>query len=190
MGRLQLQRKVPARVRKLLVSACGTTLLVVVGASAIQFALWVDRPMFHNIFARNDRTIFARWVCQPPITDAGGNAVIADYERNLLVVFCTSSAHIDPSRFWHPKIVPHGVAFPDPNARDDGQFFLPDQSDRFIVFFPDGSSKVQWLGPNDAERIHRSLRPEASDLFCRVKALYQESRDMGVNRGCCLGIRR
>ena len=114
-------------------------LAVIGGAIAIQIGLWKWRPMFHNLYAQGDRLPFYRWIVKPPRTDQRGNAVIADYRLNLLVVFLTADAGIDPTRFWFPGTRKEGVVFPSKYGEDDIDFFVPRASDKLMILQADGS---------------------------------------------------
>ena len=52
--------------------------IFLVGA-ALQVYLWTHRPMFHNDFQRDERTLFfSQWTLEDPVCDASGNDMTAD----------------------------------------------------------------------------------------------------------------
>ena len=90
------------RLRRL---ALALFILLGLPALLIQLALLAWRPMFYNELVMHDGLPFLHWWPQGPYCDDRGNAAVADYRRNLLVVFLTAKSEIATSRFYFYSII-------------------------------------------------------------------------------------
>lgn len=149
-------------------------LLVFIGLPVLfQTGFWFWRPMFYNQFVMHDGLPFYHWWPQGSYYDRRGNAAIADYERNLLVVFLTADSSIPPSRFAVPSSRRGGVAFPELVGEDAIDFFVPNCTNTLFVFGADGVRERFPLLAAEAEHIHKQMGPgPVSDLVQTLVATY------------------
>jgi hypothetical protein len=126
--------------------------ILIVVLLLIQLGLWLWQPMFHNSFMPHTRAGFFVWA--PPFVyfDDRGNAAVADYRRNLLVVFLTADSSVSTVRFRFPHSKDGGAAFPAVEREDTIDFFVPDTTNTLFVFGADGRRKDFPLQPGEAER--------------------------------------
>ncbi len=82
-------------VRKIIIFLSFVILVVIVVPFArnlkYQYQTW-QRPLFHNIYGKNDRMIFCEWHWSYALCDKSGPCIIADYKLNFLVIL-TQTEH-------------------------------------------------------------------------------------------------
>lgn len=61
-------------------------LCVLVSLGVWKFLRVPPRPLFHNVFTKNDRMLWREWMPDGVTTDYDDNLILADFERNMLVV--------------------------------------------------------------------------------------------------------
>ena len=137
-----------------------------------QIVMFLYRPMFHNVFGRNDRMLFSMWVEGPSFFDQSDNVAIADYRLNVLVVFLTGDSDIDFAGFINPCSVEDGVVFPDTRYVDDLDVAVARQEDALIVFHSDGSRSDFPLAPGEAKSVHSALGSDPEDFRPILSQLY------------------
>jgi hypothetical protein len=145
--------------------------------AVLQAGILSWRPMFYNQLVMHDGMPFLHWWPQGPYLDDSGNAAIADYHRNLLVIFVVSGSKIDTQRFWYPRSGHGGAIFPTLHTQDTIDFFVPETSNALYVFGEDGSRWGFPLAVGESERIHkliRSRRDAPSDLASLLQEVYSE----------------
>lgn len=154
-------------------------LSIFIGFSALfQLALWLWQPMFHNQLVMRDGLPFLHWWPEMAYHDERGNLAKADFRRNLLVVFLTANNRFHPSQFVFPRFVQDGVAFPSQLSEDDEiEFFVPNSTNKLLVFGADGRRRDLPLAPGEAERIGKlmAIYPPPQDLADLLKRAYEES---------------
>ena len=164
-----------AGFRSLWFQALLLAILLVVALSIYQLALWKQRPMFRNTFARHPKIgIVYAWIPEYPHTDKVGNMAIADYKLNLLVIFLAGDTPLKRARFLYPRVVDHGVRFPAIQDEDELDFFVPSTMNTLIVFRGDGSRRQFPLVSGEAERIHKLLDDCPGDFRPFLTKLYAE----------------
>ena len=112
--------------------------------------------MFHNALVTRGMPLYS-WYPEAPFVDKKGNAAIADYRLNLLVVFFLTDTGISTDKFWGPKEVADGVVFPRVVSRGDVIYHVPRRENTLMIFEPDGPRRDHPMAPGEAERIHRLL---------------------------------
>jgi len=113
--------------------------IVVVGVSCVLVAryayLTYTRPLFHDLYARNDRMWFRRWVYVPPEYDNSDHFAIADNRMNLLVVVLAPSPRVDFMPFSkltkRQAVLSPALGYTEP-------IVIRRQSDQLVVVLPDG----------------------------------------------------
>ena len=131
-------------------------MVALLGLLSAQFIVLSHRPMFHNALVTRGMPLYS-WYPEGPFVDKKGNAAIADYRLNLLVVFFLTDTGISPVKFWRPKEVADGVVFPRVVSRGDVIYHVPRRENTLMIFKPDGTRRDHPMMPGEAEQIHRLL---------------------------------
>jgi len=141
-----------------------------------------EPPLFCNEPYRSDHMLVSVWEPMPPLEDELANYVIADYRRNILVMFAMGKSGIPRLSFWHPiKETEEGIYF-QPKHIPAKPFFVPRARDSMFIFQPDGTSRQLPLGPDEAEQLHKSARQIHDNLYTFIMDSYHRTHPEKIEK--------
>jgi hypothetical protein len=159
------------------IAAVGVVLAGIV--LIVEHVSWTNRPMFHNIFGKDDHSLVRTWIFLPPNMDAVGNAALVDEQLNVLAIFLVGGSAVEARRFFCPRSTPDGVVFPAEFGEDDLTFFVPRRPNTMMVFDASGKRREFLLAPGEAKRMFDRLGGDP------VKGLLHDFREVApkLHRG-------
>jgi len=158
---------------------------VILGLLCVVVALWLvvehaRRPLFVNLYARNDRMLIPAWIEAAPGLDSDGNRTYFDQKRNLIVTFRNfTNMKGDVPYVTLLESGPEKATF----LLDDSgtQFTIWARDNEFLLIYDQSEYAALVIEPDTARAIYDIARQRTTvSFFDAIQASKAVGRDVRI----------